>query len=352
MKVVIQATPEQLDLLRKTGDRNRSQAFPAMEAFAAVLAPVVQVVLDKMSTVRGIYSVKNLGEFDVAEFPLDVYFNEQDGEIMIHLQNRPGGTPSSFLSDIQTVVVQTAPYMAEVSWQNKFARSARMDVIAQYVHRLAQVMLRKEELNGWAVLLKAVATSAGHVVGSTTTDGVFHLDLLNQLLTKAKRLNTSIDGGTAVAAPQGITDVYLSVEAMGDVRSFSYNPVNVRGATGAAVGGDVVTLPEDTRRSIIAGGGIPSLLGLTLHEMNELGCGQSYNKLMKSFYSGSFTEATQECVIGLDNSRDSNVMPVVGGLVVQNDVFTQRGDRSGVIASQNMGFAVLDTRAIVAGIVK
>lgn len=358
MKVYIQATPEQIALIRKTGSKNRAEAFPALEAFASVLAPVVQVVLDKVSTVRSIYSVKSLGELDVAEFPLDIFYDEKDGDIYVHFQSRPGGTPSSFLSDIKTVIVPTAAYVGEVSWQNKFARAGRLDVIASYVHKLGQAMVRKEEINGWAVLLSAVAGAStnglAHVVESTTSTGLFTPDLLNQLLTRAKRINTSIDQGTAVAAPQGVTDIYLSVECMADIRSYSYNPVNTKDPSGAAPGvnSNPVVLPEDMRRAILGGAGIPSLMGITLHEMNELGLGYSYNKLFKSFYAGSFTEASQEVVIGVDQSRDSNVMPVKGGLDISNDIFHSRSDKSGVIAQEELGFAVLDHRAIIAGIVK
>lgn len=357
MKVTIQATPEQIALIRKTGSKNRAEAFPALEAFASVLSPVVQVVLDKVSTVRSIYSVKPLGELDVAEFPLDVFYDEKDGDIYVHFQSRPGGTPSSFLSDIKTVIVPTAAYVGEVSWQNKFARAGRLDVIASYVHKLGQAMVRKEEINGWAVLLRAVAGAStnglAHVVSSNTTTGTFMIDLLNQLLTRAKRINTSIDQGSAVAAPQGVTDLYLSVESMADVRSFSYNPINTKDASGAAPGAtsQPVVLPDDIRRAIIAGAGIPSLMGITLHEMNEFGCGFSYNKLFKSFYSGTFTEASDEVVFGVDQSRDSNVMPVKGTLDVSNDIFHSRSDKSGVIATEELGFAVLDHRALVAGIV-
>lgn len=357
MKVKIDATEQQIELLKKTGSRNRSEALPALEAFATVLAPVVLVVLDKLSTVRMVYNVKPLSENDVAEFPLDVFFDEKDGDILVHVQQRPGGTPSSFLSDIQTVIVPTANYMAEVSWQNKFARAGRLDVVAAYIHKLGQAMVRKEEINGWSVLLRtlALATTNGlsHVVPSATTDGRLHLDHLNKILSRSKRINTSIDLGTAANAPQGITDLFMSIEAMEDVRAFSYNPINVKGALGAPGAGDSsIHLPADMREEIIKGAGVPSLFGINLHMLNELGSGFAYNKLFKSFYSGSFTEASQQVILGVDSSRDSNVMPVKGGVIVQNDIFHSRSDKSGVVSMEDVGWAVLDQRAVVGGIIK
>lgn len=358
MKVVINATPEQIELLKLTGSRDRSKAWPAMEAFASILAPVVQIVLDKSSTVRSIYTVKNLAENDNAEFPLDVFFNEKDNDIRVHFQPRPGGMPTSHMANLETVIVPTAMYQAEVSWQNKFARYGRLDVIASYIHKLGQALIRKEEINGWSVLLDAAATAntngLSHVLTSTTTDGVFHIDLLNQLLNRSKRLNTSIDQGTASNAPQGVTDIFLSIEAMGDVRAMSYNPVNVKGAvvTPPGAGDSSIALPEDLRKEILAGAGMPVLMGLMLHEMNEFGSGFSYNKLFKSFYSGSFTEASQQIVFGVDRSRDSNVMPVKGDMMVINDIFNNRTDKSGVLAQEDIGFACLDNRAVVTGIIR
>lgn len=359
MKVIINATPEQIELLKLTGSRDRSKAWPAMEAFASILSPVVQVVLDKLSTVRNVYTVKNLSENDNAEFPLDIFFNEQDNDIRVHFQPRPGGVPTSHMANLETVIVPTAMYQAEVSWQNKFARYGRLDVIAAYIHKLGQALIRKEEVNGWSVVLDAVATAKtnglAHVVTSTTTDGAFHIDLFNQMLTRSKRINTSIDLGTASNGPQGVTDIYLSVEAMADIRSFSYNPVNSKDASGATPPGastQPIALPSDMRRAILEGAGMPSLMGLVLHEMNELGSGFTYNKLFKGFYTGSFTEASQQVVVGVDRSRDSNVMPVKGDLVIMNDSWNNRSDKSGVIAQEDLGFAVLDNRAVTAGIIR
>lgn len=357
MKIEMKATPEQIELIKMTGNKDRSKAWPAMEAFAATLGPVCQVVLDKLSTVRDIYTVENFAENDNAEYPLDLFFNEKDNDIRIHFQSRPGGTPTSHLSDIQTVIVPTANYQGEVDWQNKFARYGRLDVIARYIHKLAQAILRKEEVNGWAVLLDAVAKAVtngnSHVVGSTTTDGVLHLDGLNQLLTLSKRINTSIDGGSAANAPQGVTDLYMSIEAMQDIRAMSYNPVNVKGAISAPGAGDSsISLPSDMREEILKGGGMPMLMGLTLHEMNEFGLNFPYNVLFGNFYTGSFTQTSQEVIIGVDRTRDSAVMPVKGGLTVQNDIFMTRSDRSGVIADEDIGFGILDARQVTALIVK
>lgn len=358
MKVYIDATPAQIELIRKTGSHDRSKAFPALEAFASILAPVIQVVLDKLATVRSIYSVKTLGENDVAEFPLDVFFDEQDNDIYVHFQSRPGGTPSSFLSELQTVIVPTDTYVGEVSWQNKFARAGRLDVIASYIHKLGQAMVRKEELNGWAVLMStanATTNSLAHVVSSATVTGIFYPELLNAMLTRAKRINTSVGKGTAVAAPQGLTDIYLSPEAMADVRSFSYNPVNTRDASGGTppdTDSGPVALPEDMRKQILAGAGLPSIFGLVLHELNELGLNFSYDKLFSSYYTGSFTKGTDEVVVGLDQSRDSSVLPIKGDLIVANDIFHSRSDKSGVIASEELGFAVLDDRNTIFGIIE
>lgn len=357
-KIEMKATPEQIELIKLTGHKDRSKAWPAMEAFAATLGPVVLVVLDKLSTVRDIYTIENFAENDNAEYPLDLFFNEKDNDIRVHYQSRPGGTPVSHMQDLQTVIVPTNIFQGEVDWQNKFARFGRLDIIARYIHKLSQAMLRKEELNGWSVILDSLAkgntNGQAHVTQSTTTDGVLHLDGLNQLLTLSKRINTAIDGGSAANAPQGCTDLYMSIEAMQDVRAMSYNPVNVRGAIVAApaAGDSSISLPSDMREEILKGGGMPMLMGLTLHEMNEFGLNFAYNVLFKQFYTGSFTQASQEIIVGIDRTRDSAVMPIKGNLEVQNDIFMTRSDRSGVIATIDEGWAVLDNRQVTGLIVR
>jgi hypothetical protein len=85
--------------------------------------------------------------------------------------------------------------------------------------------------------------------------------------------------------------------------------------------------------------------------MNEMGVGFSYNTLFKSFYAGSFNAATDEVIIGVDSSRDSNVMPIKGDTQVVSDIFLNRSDKSGVLATEDIGFAILDRRSVSALIV-
>jgi hypothetical protein len=396
MKLKLKNTPEQIELIKAMGSKNSAAARDASEAFAAFLGPVIQQVLMTAGTASGIYTDAEFDEDDNPSYPLDLYYNENEGYITVWSQHLAGGLPTSQVEGVAEMKIATYRLDSAVSWLKRYARRSRLDVVSKAIERMANEVLIKQERNAWAVILRALAEASTatrhggtlqHTVASKDA-GLLTLDDMNKLMIRLKRINESYSGHTPVSVySSGLTDLYVSPEVKGQVRSFSWNPLNTTGKTQGE--GYDQTLPDDVRSDIYRSGGMQSIFGVNIVEMIELGNGQKYNTLFDSFANaGSPTNATpghataddgstatasgvdghwstdanitDEIVIGLDNSRGAFIRPVArehesGGTFSalpdeQFNAYGSRVEKVGFYGFLEEGRICLDSRAI-AGIV-
>jgi hypothetical protein len=132
-----------------------------------------------------------------------------------------------------------------------------------------------------------------------------------------------------------LTDLYVSPEAMEDLRNWNVDQVD-----------------EVTRREIYTAedGAINRVFGVNLHDLDELGVSQEYNTFYDVTMSGSFPTADTELVVGLDlRRRDSFVMPVREPVQIYEDDTLHRQKRAGYYGWAEQGFAVLDNRRVLLG---
>jgi len=369
MKIKLKNTPEQVELIKAMGSRNAIVAREAQEAFAAFLGPVVQQVLYKAGTAATVYVDAEYDEDDSPSYPLDLYYNEGSGYVTVWSQNSAGGLPTSEVTGGGEVKFSTYRLDSAVSFQKRYARRSRLDVVSKAVERLANEVLVKQERNAWAVLLKALATASTtpkggsalkHVITSAGT--TFGLADLNALMTRMKRINSDYDGGTpANPYSKGITDLYLSPEVMQTIRGFSFTPLNTSTSINSAP-----QLPEAVREEIYRAAGASSIFGVNLVELLELGVGKKYNTLFGSFLgsgnnlgtvagNADFNGSGDQIIIGIDNSKGAFIRPVArqaesGGTftAIPDDQFNNnRVDKTGFYGFLEEGRMCLDARAIV-----
>jgi hypothetical protein len=369
MKIKLKNTPEQVELIKAMGSRNAIVAREAQEAFAAFLGPVVQKVLYKAGTSSAIYTDAEYDEDDSPSYPLDLYYNETAGYIQVWHQNTAGGLPTSEVTGGGEVKFQTYRLDSAVSFQKRYARRSRLDVVSKAVERMSNEVLVKQERNAWAVILKALANGSTtpkggsalkHVITSATT--TFGLADLNALMTRMKRINSAYDGGTPVAPySKGITDLYVSPEIMQRIRAFSFTPLNTSTSINSAP-----QLPEAVREEIYRAAGAQSIFGVNLNELLELGVSKKYNVLFGSFLgagnnlgnaagSTDFSTSGDELIVGIDNSKGAFIRPVArqaesGGTftAIPDDQFNNnRADKTGFYGFIEEGRMCLDARAIV-----
>lgn len=363
MNIELTKNSDQIELIKAMGSTNKVTSQNAQEAFADFVGPVVQRVLAQAATAGMIYTDMPYNEDDSPTFPLDLYYGTNVDNVQVWSQTYPGGLASSHVSGLQELTFTTYRLDSAVNILKKYARRSRLDVVSAAVTRLAQELLVKQERNAWIVALRCLAEGStngnAHVINAGTAN-VLQIDDLNALKIRSRRINVSFANGTPDNRfSEGITDLFISPERMGDVRGFCYQPMNTRiGATGTAGtpagSSTAVPLPDEIRTEIYRSGGAPSIFDVSLHEMNELGDAQKYNALFAQFYTGSFTAATDDLVVGVDVSRGAFKRAIAQNadtgstIVVQpDDQWASRSEKLGWYANLTEGRVAIDARAIL-----
>lgn len=375
MKINIQRTEDQLALVRAMGSNNREEAYEAQAAIAQLLTPVVSEVINNAVTVGNLFSTIAFGEDDNPSIPLDLYHDITDEDyIQVYSQQVAGGLPYSQVFPAHNELkFSTYTLDSALAFDRKYARKARVDVVSKTFTRMAQEVMLKQERTAFNVLATALVKgdttsgSAGdHIIGSSTADR-FVLHDLNRLMTKAKRINSSFVGGTPTGGSKvGVTDLLVSPEIIQEVRAMSYNPINTVEAPYASALKDSLAAPESLRETLYGAGGLPSFYGMNLIEVLEMGVGQRFNKIFDAVVTaegatvigggntGTFVQADDEIVIGIDRSRDVLLRPAVSEegtdsdiSVLVDDQFSVRQNKIGYYGKVEEGRICIDDRALV-----
>jgi hypothetical protein len=373
MRIKLKNTPEQVELIKALGSKNRLVAAEAAEAFAAFLGPVIQRVILQAGTASQIYTDAPFDENDSPSYPLDLYYQElNNGYVSVWSQTLAGGLPSAQdVSAIQEVKIATYRLDSAVSINKRYARQARLDVIAKLVERMSQEVLVKQERNAWAVILKALGEASTTPQGGSALKhyteagslGQFKLDDLNKLMTRVKRINESWAGGTpADPYSTGLTDLYVSPEIKENIRSFAYNPLNTVNPDGSAAGASTVGIPlsDNMRDEIYRSAGMQEIYGVNIVELIELGKSKKYNILFDNYITNlpvttgtAFNPGVHQILVGVDNTKGALIRPIATTSetgsqfnVQPDDQFLQRTDKTGFYGSMEEGRICIDARAL------
>ncbi len=373
MRIKLKNTPEQVELIKALGSKNRLVSAEASEAFAAFLGPVIQRVILQAGTASQIYTDAPFDENDSPSYPLDLYYQElNNGYVSVWSQTLAGGLPSAQdVSAIQEVKIATYRLDSAVSINKRYARQARLDVIAKLVERMSQEVLVKQERNAWAVILKALGEASTTPQGGSALKhyteagalGQFKLDDLNKLMTRVKRINESWAGGTpADPYSTGLTDLYVSPEIKENIRSFAYNPLNTVAPDGSAATSSTVGIPlsDNMRDEIYRSAGMQEIYGVNIVELIELGKSKKYNILFDNYITNlptttgtAFNPGVHQILVGVDNTKGALIRPIATTSetgsqfnVQPDDQFLQRTDKTGFYGSMEEGRICIDARAL------
>ena len=370
MKITLKRTPEQVELVKAMASRNRQVAYEAQVALAEFIGPVLAEVLNQAPTVSNLFQTLQFDADDNPSIPLDLYYNISDEDyVQVWSQSHAGGLPSNqVLPTASELKLTTYSLDSAVDFDRRYAAKSRMDVVSKTFTRVAQNILIKQETTSATLLMSALAnaTTNGkqHVI-KTVQDDRFILADLNELLTLAKRINTSWIGGTPTARTKGITDLLCSPEVVEDLRAMAYNPINTVEADGTAAGGQQgIAGPDDMRMDIYRSAGIPEFYGIGIMELNELGTSQKFNTLFAAnggTYadadggdSEAFVDSTDQIIVGVDRGRDSLIRAVATDAesgseftLIADDQYSIRQNKIGYFGSVDEGRVVLDNRVLV-----
>jgi len=133
MEIKLKNTPEQIELIKAMGSKNPTTAREATEAVAAFLGPVIREVLMTAGTVSKIYRDVAFDEDSDPSIPLDLFYNEFAGYVTVWAQNMAGGMPSSQVEGVKELKFGTYRIDSAVSFNKKYARKSRLDVISKAI---------------------------------------------------------------------------------------------------------------------------------------------------------------------------------------------------------------------------
>jgi hypothetical protein len=334
---VFEPTPELTDLLVRSGSLNKDEALSANAEFAKALElPLRQGILSG-DILDGIFEPITLAQSATPEFPLDFLAPGTEKDFVAYTIPNHGYIPERHVEG-DYVMVPTYDIGASIDYLLKYARDARWDVVGRAMEVMEAQFVKKMNDDGWHTLLAAGVDRNIVVFDSDATFGQFTKRLVSLMKTVMRRNG----GGNSASNNRGmLTDLYVSPEAMEDIRNWGVDQVD-----------------EVTRREIYTAGdgSVNRVFGINLHDLDELGEGQEYQLFFSNVLSGvlpqnySGTDDKVELVVGLDlRKRDSFIMPVREQVQIFEDDTLHRQKRAGFYGWSEQGFAVLDNRRVLLG---
>lgn len=344
MKIRIQETPEQVELIKACASKDKLVSEEARAAVAELVGPVISEVINNAPTVSNLYQTLAFSEDDNLSIPLDLFHDVTDEDyIRIHSQSVAGGLSTNELFPAHDELkFKTYTLDSAISLDKKYIRKGRSIDISKVFTRMAQEFLLKQEKTSINQLLGALvaadtkvngsAAAGNHVIAATTANQL-QLDDFNRLLTLSKRLWSSYSSGTPVGGSTvGVTDLLMSPEMVEELRNMAYNPVNTRAGSLATSGATSIPATEDMRKQLMSQAGLPSFFGIGIIEILEMGINQRYNKIFSAVNTAAsspvtFTQATDEIIVGIDRSKESLFRPAVREEGVSTEVSVQVDDQ-------------------------
>jgi len=325
-------TQELEDILVASGSKDKPTALKHVAKFAAALElPLRQGILNG-DILDGIFAPIRLKSNATPEFPLDFLSPGTEKDFVAYTIPNHGYIPQRHVEG-DYVMVPTYDIGAAIDWLLKYARDARWDVVGRAMEVVEAQFVKKLNDDGWHTIISAAVDRNIVVLDSDAAAGQFTKRLVSLMKTVMRRNG----GGNTTSMNRGqLTDLYVSPEAMEDIRNWNVDQVD-----------------EITRREIFVADGehaLTRIFGINLHDLDELGEGQEYQLFYQNELSGSLPGSDVELVVGLDlRKSDSFVMPIREEVQIFEDDTLHRQKRAGVYGWAEQGFAVLDNRRVLLG---
>ena len=318
-------------LLKQSGSSNKAEALEAQHEIAKALQePLRQGVL--VGDILGnIFESVVMEPGTTSEFPLDLLAPGEEDEFVAYTNPGHGRIPERQVEG-DYVMVPTYSVTASIDWLLRYAREARWDIVGRAMQVLEASFVKKMNDDGWHTVLAAGVDRNIMVYDADATAGQFTKRLVSLMKTVMRRNG---GGNTGSISRSKLSDLYLSPEALEDIRNWQVDQID-----------------EITRREIFmaADGGVTRLFQVTLHDIDELGESQEYQNFFTNQLSGSLQGSDLELVVGLDlGNRDSFIMPVKQEVQIFEDDNLHRHQKAGLYGWAELGFAVLDNRRVLLG---
>ena len=323
---------EFIQLLTRSGNSDKSVALEAQREIAKALELPLRKGIMFGDVVTGIFEKMVIEPGSQPEFPLDLLAPGTERDYTAYTNPGHGRIPEKHVEG-DYVMVNTYGITNSIDFLLRYAREARWDIVARAMQVLEAGFVKKINDDGWHTILAAAVDRNILVYDADAAAGQFTKRLISLCKTVMRRNG----GGNTVTATGRLTDLYLSPEALEDIRNWGIDQ-----------------LDEVSRREVYqsASDGAPMtrIFGVNLTDLFELGDSQEYQTFFTSDLAGSLGPSSDvELVVGLDlNARDSFVMPVKREVEIFEDEGLHRSQRQGYYGWAEIGFGVLDNRRVLA----
>ena len=321
-----------INLLKQSGNSDKSVALDAQREIAKALELPLRKGIMFGDVVTNIFEKMVLEPGSSPEFPLDLLAPGTERDYTAYTNPGHGRIPEKHVEG-DYVMVNTYGITNSIDFLLRYAREARWDIIARAMQVLESGFVKKINDDGWHTILAAAVDRNILVYDADAAAGQF----TKRLISLGKTVMLRNGGGNSVTATGRLTDLFLSPEAIEDVRNWGIDQ-----------------LDEVSRREVYqsADNGAPltRIFGVNLNGLFEFGDDQEYQTFFTSDLTGSLgPNSDVELLIGLDlNARDSFVMPIKQELEIFEDETLHRSQRAGYYGWLQCGFGVLDNRRVLA----
>jgi len=324
---------EFISLLRKCGDSHTETAMAAQREFAQALELPLRKGVLVGNILGNIFETINVEPGGSTEYPLDLLAPGSEGEHVAYTNPGHGRVPERAVES-DYVMIPTYSIASSIDFLLRYAREARWDITARAMQVLETGFVKKMNDDGWHTLLAAGVDRNILVYDGDATAGMFSKRLVSLMQTVMRR---NAGGNTASGNRGRLTDLYVSPEALEDVRNWGLDQVS------DAVRTQIYNAGE-------GGAPITNIFGVNLRDLDELGEGQEYQSFFEDGLGGSVESSDLELVVGLDQgANDSFVMPMKQQVSIHEDPTLHRQQRVGWYGFAELGFGVLDNRRIILG---
>jgi hypothetical protein len=321
-----------INLLKQSGNSDKAVALDAQREIAKALELPLRKGIMFGDVVTNIFEKMVLEPGSSPEFPLDLLAPGTERDYTAYTNPGHGRIPEKHVEG-DYVMVNTYGITNSIDFLLRYAREARWDIVARAMQVLESGFVKKINDDGWHTVLAAAVDRNILVYDADAAAGQF----TKRLISLAKTVMLRNGGGNSVTATGRLTDLFLSPEAIEDVRNWGIDQ-----------------LDEVSRREVYqsadSGAPLTRIFGVNLNGLFEFGDGQEYQTFFTSDLSGSLgPNSDVELIVGLDlNARDSFVMPVKREVEIFEDEALHRSQRQGYYGWAEIGFGVLDNRRVLA----
>lgn len=263
--------------------------------YAASRAQVILPLLETQSTIRAIFNPEILPAGAQATY--DIPFDDVN---CAWVMPQIGGIPQIQVEGTE-IYVSTFGIDAAVQWQMDVAKQGRFQVGERATNLLKNKIIEQEELAGWS-LIKAHAAVLGDDQKVSAPNGLT-VDAFNNIVTAGDLLRRKV------------TDIYVSPKRFADMRKWV----------------TATDLSDGLKDKAFAAAGLIEVWGVRIHRV----------------YDSKLVSDDKGYAFGQRDGYTYGVMPIRQTLQTFDNPIAIMEWKIGIMARENVGFAVLDEKGLI-----